>query len=341
MNNRRWIRQDIQGAVLPIVVVFMVVVAGTLALALDLGHLYLVKCELQRAADAGALAAALGFLSLPVGSGYPVPLNPDCSRALASATSVVADNQADGQNLQLLSQDVYFGRWDVATHTFTATGCASPQQVTAIKVVVRKDQTANMPVTLFFAGLLREGWSGLEVTAQAVALIGYVGYVPPGGHALPLAVDADKVPPLNSGATIRIHLNPTPGDSGCWYTVEGFSGANDMRGWINGTIPSPALQVGDQIHVSEGVADSVLQALEQLVSSQGGTMQVMLPVIPPGGHTGNTTILGFVAFQITLVESKGGEKYVEGYTIENYTAPGVFPGGPNYGLGAGLPKLVQ
>ena len=47
-----------RGAVLVLVGVLMFVLIGFAALAIDLGHLYVVRNELQNAADSGALAGA-------------------------------------------------------------------------------------------------------------------------------------------------------------------------------------------------------------------------------------------------------------------------------------------
>ncbi len=49
---------DQKGAVAVIVAVCLVVFVGFTALAVDVGHLYVVRNELQNAADAGALAGA-------------------------------------------------------------------------------------------------------------------------------------------------------------------------------------------------------------------------------------------------------------------------------------------
>lgn len=335
------LRRETRGAVLPITAAIIVVAAGVLALALDLGHLYVVKCELQRAADAGALAGALGLMAASAGSRTPVAIVPDCSRAVSDCQAIVAANQADAGSLSLPAGDVIFGRWDTGSGTFTATGCDVPQQVTAVQVVVRKDQTANGPVPLFFASLLPSGLSAVNLTARAIGLTGYAGYAPPGAGALPLAIADNKVPPGNAYQVIRIHLNPNPEDSGAWYTSGGYSGASDMRKWIDGTVPSPPLRVGDQINVMQGMADSVLQELGRVLQSKGGAMDALMPVIPAGQHSGSAPILGFVSLRITQVQSQGDDKYVEGYTVPDYVAPGVAPGGPNYGLWAGVPKLVQ
>ncbi len=49
---------DDQGAIIGVLAILMVVVLGFVALAVDIGHLYMVRNELQNAADAGALAGA-------------------------------------------------------------------------------------------------------------------------------------------------------------------------------------------------------------------------------------------------------------------------------------------
>lgn len=330
-----------QGAIAPIFGLLIIAFAGFLPLTVDLGHLYLVSSELQRAADAGALAGALGLLSLTQGARNLMPLTPDCARGLATTQSIVAGNSVDGAAIQVLNSDVYFGKWEENTQSFTPLDCSQPEQVTAVKVVVRKDRTANGPVNMFFAGLLSADFNSIELTARAIALVGYAGYVPPGAGLFPLAIDDNKVETDHPGDTVRIHLSTSTGDSGAWFTCGGLFGASDLRGWINGSIPSPALKVGDQVQVLGGVADSVLQELGKVVSNNGGSMEALLAVIPAGAHSGSVPILGFVAFHITQVQSQGSDKYVEGYTVPYYMAPGVAPGGPNYGLYSGVPKLVQ
>ena len=50
-----------KGAVIVMVAILMVVLIGCAALAVDVGYLYVARTELQRAADAGALAGAQGL----------------------------------------------------------------------------------------------------------------------------------------------------------------------------------------------------------------------------------------------------------------------------------------
>ena len=333
-----------EGAVAAMTAIGLVFAVGFLALSIDLGHLYVAKSELQRAADAGALAGAKGLLAIPPGTTGPVEINPDCSRALSYTNRVVQDNRTDGATLALLESDVIFGKWDSTSKSFEAIGCSNPNLVNAVKVITRKDNTANNPVLFDFSGLMSGGNTKQNVTASSTVLTGYAGYAPEGAKAFPLAVDADRVPPNNT--PFKIHLNPTPGDEGCWHSYkDNSSSTSNTRDYIDGTLPSPALAIGDQINVKEGVADSAVQEVAKQLAEltrQGKTYDVLVPVIPAdSSHSGWQPIEGFASLRITEVIATGGDKYIQGHIVPNYVAPGVEPGGPNFGTLAGIPKMVQ
>ena len=64
--------KDSRGAVAAITIILMVAFFALLAIVIDLGHLMLVRSQLQNAADAGALAGAraliiITLLRLPLG----------------------------------------------------------------------------------------------------------------------------------------------------------------------------------------------------------------------------------------------------------------------------------
>jgi hypothetical protein len=331
-----------EGAAAVITALGLVAAVGSMAVAIDLGHLFVVKSELQAAADAGAMAGALGLMSVPKGTTGPVDVNPNCSQGLTISQRVVAANKADGSLLDLPSTDVTFGTWDDATKSFVPTGCSDPKKVTAVKVVTRKDSSANGPVPLYFTALF--GLKEKALTAEAVGLSAFAGRAPEGLGTFPIAVDQDKVPPNNS--PFKIHLNPTPGDDGCWHSYkDSSSGAADTRDYINGTQPSPELSVGDNINVKEGVADSALREVSRQLADytrQGKPYDVFVPVIPAdSSHSGWQPVEGFASLRITEVVDKGGEKYIAGYVLDDKVVPGAEPGGPNCGTRAGVPKMVQ
>lgn len=65
-------RKDRRGSVLVIVALGMPVLIGMAGLAVDIGSLFVVRSELQRAADAGALAGASAFQDFPQDRATPV-----------------------------------------------------------------------------------------------------------------------------------------------------------------------------------------------------------------------------------------------------------------------------
>ncbi len=340
MKVSRFLR-DSKGATAVVTAIFLVVAVGSMSVAIDLGHLFLVKCELQAAADAGAIAGARGLLGIPAGAKGPVAISPDCSRALTHSQNLVAANKSDGGFLtQLPAADVAFGWYDSDAKSFVFGGCSDPKKVTAVKVVARKDSSANSSMPLFFGEFL--GKKEIGVKAEAIATSDYPGLAPEGVGTFPIAVDRDKVPPNN--LPFKVHLNPTPGDDGCWHAYKNpSSGTSDTRGYIDGSLPSPELRVGDQINVKEGVADAALQEVSRQLEArtrQGKTYDILVPIIPANSsHANWQPVEGFATMRITNVQSQGSDKYVAGQIIPNMVAPGVEPGGPNCGTRAGVPKM--
>ncbi|MDI6854160.1 MAG: pilus assembly protein TadG-related protein [Deltaproteobacteria bacterium] len=329
---RRFHRRE-RGMVLPTTGLFILMSIGMLAVGIDLGNMYLVKCELQRIADASALAGALRLVSPASGMSQVAPLSPDCGRASTAAQAVATSgsNSAAAEPLPPANLDIKFGIYDLQSKTFTDTSCAVPSAVNAVRAVASK-------MISFYLGSIVSGRSQVNLSAQALALTGVVG----GGRpSLPLAVDADKLP--SNGEKLVIHLNPTPADDGCWHTFNNDrSSSSLLNDYLEGREPIPNINVGDLINAKQGVDANTLKCLERQLDEHGGTWVAMVPVIPPDNHSGWVEVLGFAAIRLTLVESHGDDKRIEAETLENYVAPGASPGGSgNYGLYAGAPKLVQ
>ncbi len=324
-------RED--GAVLPVTAVYLLVAMGILALGIDLGHIFLVRCELQRVADASALAGALRFMTPNTGMTAGVmPASPDCARAIAAAQAVGMQNDSDGQTTTLANIAVSLGIWNGTT--FADTGCADPNLVNAVQSVASRD------ADIYFGGIIT-GSNTINLAATSTVLVGTVGGLPPGYPTLPIAVDSDKLP--SNGEKLVLHLNPTPGDDGCWHTFFWQNPAASLiRDIINGDVETPLIKEGDYIKVKEGVSDSDLKALGKKLQQVGGTWDVVLPVIPPDSHTGYARVDGFAAVRMTLVEEQGGDKRVEFETLNNKLAPTTLPGGSTkFGLSTGSPRLVN
>ena len=66
--------KDKRGAMAPITIILMVIFFALLAFVIDLGHLLLVREQLQNAADAAALAGARALFPYTTGN---TPLTPN------------------------------------------------------------------------------------------------------------------------------------------------------------------------------------------------------------------------------------------------------------------------
>ena len=141
-----------RGGVLILAAVLMVAVFGMLAFAIDLGYILNVRTELQRTADACALAAARVL--------------PDEADALAVAQSFAQKNYGKaGPDLE--ASDVEFGYWD-RDHVQFITPPPAGMQANAVRVTLNRNEAAGNPLGLFFARVL--GTDTGNTTASATAM---------------------------------------------------------------------------------------------------------------------------------------------------------------------------
>jgi Flp pilus assembly protein TadG len=156
------------------------VFVGLLAIVMDLGHLQATKNELANAADAGALAGARGLYQPDLGSNVTEEIKPDIQRARQWARDAVEKNWVDKSFGQIISDaDIQIGHWDVDNPdkktAFTPTcNPDSTDPVTfcnAVRVITRKDDAANLPVTMGFAKFF--GIDSVAVGAEAIAYISW------------------------------------------------------------------------------------------------------------------------------------------------------------------------
>src|SRR5450830_1434776 len=111
-----------RGAVAIVVGLVIAVLVGFIGLALDGGHLYLTKTELQNSADACALAASYEL------TGAPSIAPASFARAEAAGQTVGQMNKVDFQNSAIASSNisVSFGTALNAGSTWVNAGAASP-----------------------------------------------------------------------------------------------------------------------------------------------------------------------------------------------------------------------
>jgi hypothetical protein len=141
----------------------MTVLLGVAALTVDVGALYNTKAELQRTADAAALAAASVLADWSDGD--------PGSRARSEAISYVQRNNVLGRAMDLdPNTDVVFGRatYDVDANSYDFV----PTENLPDAVMIRVRHTASSPngaIPLYFARIF--GMSHTEMTAEAIAVM--------------------------------------------------------------------------------------------------------------------------------------------------------------------------
>ncbi len=127
----------------------LTVLIGFAAMAIDVGYMYAVQADLQKAADAAALAGA--------------SVLPDETAAVAEALDYAAQN-LPGQGPVLALSAVAAGNWDAVAEIFVVAGTP----VNAVQVRTRRAEDNGNPLALFFAGIF--GTNQADVSAAATAL---------------------------------------------------------------------------------------------------------------------------------------------------------------------------
>jgi Flp pilus assembly protein TadG len=178
MKRSRWTLRARRGGVLLLTVFFLVVLLAIVALSVDVGYLMLVRTELQRSADAAALAAANELIDLG-----ELEENSDPTatylKAQNAARLYTSRNPAGGQELVLPANeqnapegDLVLGRLSDSSGQFDTTA----QVYNAVKVRVRRDSIANGRVPLFFAPVIHCFDASVVGEAAAFRLIDVNGF---------------------------------------------------------------------------------------------------------------------------------------------------------------------
>jgi len=284
-----------RGAVLVLVGLLLFVFVGVTALALDLGHLYIVKNELQNAADAGALAGAQNLFNHDPVAGLQIRAEANqiaYDTALSNSSEVlpVEVNWSGGN-----TGDVQRGHWSFSERKFTpvdsltplsiaglsaaqldvmdgSTAARSPAFVNAVKVVARRETN---PVTSFFAGFL--GHQSFARQADAVAYIGFAGQLEPGEIDQPIAICQESILQTdnsgqpyyacNIGRMINSGQNESSNETGGWTDFnqdspcQGGTNAQGVRSLVCGSGNPTRINYGENVATNGGEINSAFNDL--------------------------------------------------------------------------------
>lgn len=235
-----------RGAVIALVAIVLFVLLGVAAFAIDFGYRHVVRNELQNAADSAALAATRELGTIYQGLSYEDQQTYVCnpSDIVPIAQEAALENYAGNiDNLTVNSADVVIGDWD-----FTASAgdplTATLNQPNAVRVTVRRDGSANGPISTFFARIFNVDTMG--ITARATAALSGQSTAEPGEIELPIGISRWWFDNNSCNDTIAFSPSNDPDSCAGWNTFDSTP-SNDakVRDILNGGLQSPHTVAGE------------------------------------------------------------------------------------------------
>ena len=334
-NNRRTKQKltlalDESGAVAVYFLLIFSALCGIGGLAIDYGNMVRVKAEVQRTADAAALAGAAGLV--PYSNPGPTTQTPNWLNAVARAQTLISNAANKADNLQFAAGEgtVDYGYWLLSPPAGYVQTLPKARPTTAAylpepAVIV----TLSRNVPLYLAPLIGAA-SPKIVRATAIAILPEAYQIT---NLPPIAVS--KVVAYNTiGGTLvadvveqDIKIQSQKGHAG-WFNLTGGNSVPSVR------FSDPLTSTTTQIYLVPGSK----AALTDLIT-EGET--VVVAVVEQVDDKMWTSIFGFAAFKIDSL----GSNSMTGHFVNQYFDPNVVPSAGT-GTGtisgvSGTPKLVS
>jgi Flp pilus assembly protein TadG len=351
--------KDEYGATAILVALVIVVLISITALAVDIGYVMATKNEVQNISDAAALAATRQLGHIYEGMSYEEQQSYVCDPAtiIPVAKEVALKNKAAGKNIVVNDADIIIGQWNAETKILTPTF----DQPDAVKVISRRDGSANGPITTFFARIF--GVNTVDVSADATAALTAQSTADKGGLPFPAGI-SKKWFEKPEYCEQPIKFYPTGDLDGCagWHTYdESPASANRLRGVLgdlkDGTYESPPVQAGEtKFTFTGGTVASAFDEMKALfdamkVLNDGvldadenpetwTTSVVVYDWDDCSNPHGDITIAGFAAVTITEIQD-APDKIIQAKVICDMIAPDARGGGGEYGTKGSIPGLVE
>jgi Flp pilus assembly protein TadG len=197
-----------RGAVAVLAAVMMITLVGMLAFAIDLSYLANSRAELQRTADASALAGCyqLMYTGTP---GSPVNLSSNVANVPAAAAQYASANPVCNSGPALGSSDVTAGFLaNPTTSGGSLNATANVNNFNAVQVTVHRSASENGKVPTFFGSVFGANGESASATATAAFISNFGGFKIPstssgsgGLMLLPFALDKQTWDALQAGDT--------------------------------------------------------------------------------------------------------------------------------------------
>jgi hypothetical protein len=324
-----WIKEE-RGVTFVVVALLIIILVGVAALAIDIGHLFIVRNELQNAADAGALAGAR-FLYLYEDVGEYV--NEDANQIAHDAAIA---NRSEGSPVEVLwnggnTGDVERGHWSFTTLTFTPNDydyythlCElSPEQLDAksnfINAIRVRTRRQNTPAVSIFARVF--GFENFLLSAESIAYLGFPGTLTPGEVDQPIAIcketlSVNEVYTCVNGWMISMGEYVTGQETGGWtdFNQDNPNGTNPLT--VTSLVtqrknPDPII-LGQPMGMNGGDIPSAFTSLRNLwvnVTDKKRPWRLALPVIEcPGNNLSSSErVVGTVVVDILWITGENDD----------------------------------
>ncbi len=187
-----------RGAITVLAALFSIVVLGMVAMSVDVGYMLSMKEEMQRTADAAALAACWDY-GKNLADGHDSTTSLQSARVAAQqfATNNQIGNAGpllDANSCNAPEGDLVFGYVN-DLYNPTTFDTSSHHLFNAVKVKVRRDENLNGKAPSFFARVFGHNGQALYANATAALVRDVKGFeIPNGGgniDLLPFALDLD------------------------------------------------------------------------------------------------------------------------------------------------------
>ncbi len=331
INNRH-------GIVAVIIATLTIVFAGLAALAIDLSHLFVVRNELQNAADAGALAGAR-FLYDNNGTAVNAAANLTAYNAAIANRSEkvpVEVNWSGGNN-----GDIQRGHWSLATRTFTPSDSLlpvslwdtsweeldrNPNFINAIRVRTRRE---NRPAASFLAGIF--GIKNFVLSSEAIGYIGFAGTLAPFEVDQPIAICSQSIlfngrysctvgRMINSGQLVAAHETAGWTDYNQVNPCLGGTNSSDVRSFVCGDGNPEPIILGAPVSTNGGEISAAFKKFRDCWAGKTGKTKpwklTLLVIDCPGNNVSPCErVVGAVTVNIIWITGEGEDpKYNEAPT---------------------------
>lgn len=365
MNVRHLVSQN-QGAIAIVAALSLVTFMGFAGLVIDLGFGMVTRNQLQNITDGAALAGTRELGRIYEGlttverTSY-VLTDVDKTAIVATVRDIGESNAAGGTSISINTEDIVIGKWDIQNKQLTPTDLAPD----AVRVLARRDQQANSPLTTFFAGIL--GTDRINVSAQATAALTGINKVLEAELDAPLGISRVWFDNNGDFCDLSIQFSPTNNTEGCagWHTFFDPPNAHNLQsilhGLRTGTFASPEATVGEtQFNFIGGDVSSVFHEFQALYDAKAvcSTTGAPCSAEPCDGNcewstfvgvynysdcsNPNTslTIVGFATMVIYVV-TPPPDRLIRARVECDTVQPNARGGGINLGTKGSIPGLVQ